>query len=121
MSITENQNRKKILKKIENQIFWCIEQGNKDQSTRDSLRMCAYYAYYNYGILEEIMDCVYSKFGEFDDYLEYIKRRCEALKEQNSYIVKTNEYLFFEEIITENLVQIIDDNPKRDLVKNSSM
>lgn len=121
MNRKEKQNRNSILQKIDHQIFWAIEQGNKDQSTRDSLRMYAFYAYYNHEILEEIMDCVYSKFGEFDDYLEYIKRKCEALKEQNSYIVKTNEYLYFEKIINENLGQTIEDNPKRTLNKNSSI
>lgn len=121
MNRTEKQNKRLILEKIENQIFWYIEAGNKDQSTRDSLRMCAFYAYYNYEILEDIMECVFGKFGEFDDYLEFIKRKCEALKEKNSNIVKTDEYLYFEKIINENLGQTIDNNPKRNLVKNSSM
>lgn len=120
-SKSQSQNRRQILKEIDNQIFWAIEFGNKDQSTRDNLRMCAFFAYYNYEILDDIIDCKYNKFGDFDDYLEFIKRRCEALKEKNSNIVKTDEYLYFEKIINENLGQTIDNNPKRNLVKNSSM
>ncbi len=113
----KNKNRRLVLEKIEKQIFWNIETGNKDQSTRDSLRMCSFYAYYNYEILEEIFEYVFGKYGEFDDYLEFIKRRCEALKEKNSPVEKTDEYLRFKEIIEENLEQIIEIGSTRKLKK----
>ncbi len=45
--LTSRDKKTKVLEKIEKQIFWNIETGNKDQSTRDSLRMCSFYAYYN--------------------------------------------------------------------------
>lgn len=115
--VNKENDKNLTLVKVENQIFWYIELGNKDLNTKDYLRNCAFYAYYNYGILDEICKRFFGFGGE--EYLEFIKTMCEKFKSLDHPIGKSKDYLYFEKIIEENLGEILDYEFKRDLRLNS--